>query len=105
MRRRRRGKTPPAPQNAIDADKFLRDELNRDTIYAKYYIGLVQSDDDGYALLFASRGNHICNFILLATKKKRFFFVFPENIAKLGVHTKVVQCDGTFRGEDQECHQ
>ena len=60
MRRRRRGKTPPAPQNAIDADKFLRDELNRDTIYAKYYIGLVQREDDGYALLFASRGNHIC---------------------------------------------
>ena len=25
------------------------------------------------------------------------FFFFPENIAKLGVHTKVVQCDGTFR--------
>ena len=47
---------------------FLRNELYRDTIYAKYYIGLVQSEDDGYALLFASRGNHICYFILLATR-------------------------------------
>ena len=97
MRRRRRGKTPPAPQNAIDADKFLRDELYRDTIYAKYYIGLVQSEDDGYALLFASRGNHICYFMLFATMLPTQNFVFPENIAKLGVHTKVVQCDGTFR--------
>ena len=25
---------------------FLRNELYRDTIYAKYYIGLVQSEDD-----------------------------------------------------------
>ena len=56
MQRRRRGKTPPVPLNAIDADKFLRDELYRDSIYAKYYIGLIQSDDDQYALLFASRG-------------------------------------------------
>ena len=39
MRPRRRGKTPASPQNAIDADKFLRDEMYRDTIYAKYYIG------------------------------------------------------------------
>ena len=77
MRRRRRGKTPPTPQNAIDADKFLRDELYRDTIYAKYYIGLVQSEDDEYALLFASRGNHMsCMCILLATvlPTQHFFF-------------------------------
>ena len=35
--------------------------------------------------------------ILLATMLPTQNFVFPENIAKLGVHTKVVQCDGTFR--------
>ena len=59
MRRRRRGVTPPVPQDAIDADKYLRDEQYKDTVYAKYYIGLVQSEDGGYGLVFASRGNII----------------------------------------------
>ena len=57
--------TPPAPMDAIDADKFLRDALYRDTVYAKYYVGLVQSEDEGYGLIFASRGKHIQLHLLL----------------------------------------
>ena len=59
MRRRRRENTPPVPRDAADADKYLTDEAYSDTVYAKYYIGLVHSEDDGYALLFASRGKHM----------------------------------------------
>lgn len=59
MRRRRRGVTPPVPQDAIYADMYLRDEQYQDTVYAKYYIGLVQSEDGEFGLIFASRGNYI----------------------------------------------
>ena len=75
MLRWRRGKTPPPPLDAIDADRFLRDDQYRDSVYAKHYIGLVQGDEGEYALLFGSR----------------------ENLNYLGAQTKLIQVDGTFR--------
>ena len=75
MQRWRRGKTPPPPLNAIAADGSLTCDLYKDSIYAKHYLGLVQVGDDAFALVFASR----------------------ENLAKLGSHTKLVLCDGTFK--------
>ena len=75
MQRWRRGKTPPPPLDAIDADRFLRDDQYRDSVYAKHYIGLVQGDEGEYALLFGSR----------------------ENLNYLGAQTKLIQVDGTFR--------
>ena len=37
--------------DTIDAHRFLKDELNRDSIYSKYYTGLIE-----HALLLGSRG-------------------------------------------------
>ena len=75
MQRWRRGKTPAPPLNALAADESLRDERYVDSIYAKHYLGLVHGDDDEYALVFAS----------------------TDNLNKLGAHTKLILCDGTFK--------
>ena len=75
MQRWRRGKTPPPPLNALAADASLRDDKYKDSIYAKHYLGLVHAGGDYYALVFASR----------------------ENLTKLGAHTKLIMCDGTFK--------
>ena len=75
MQRWRRGKTPPPPLNALVADESLRDFRYVDSIYSKHYLGLVYGNDGEYALVFASR----------------------ENLNKLGAHTKLIMCDGTFK--------
>lgn len=75
MQRWRRGKTPSSPLNAIAADQSLQDKKYMDTIYAKHYLGLVHGDENEYALVFASK----------------------KNLSKLGAHTKLFMCDGTFK--------
>ena len=75
MQRIRRGKTPAPPLNALAADASLQDEQYADSIYAKHYLALIQVGEDQFALVWASK----------------------KNLNKLGAHTKLIMCDGTFK--------
>ena len=68
-------KLHPPPLNALAADESLRDEQYADSIYAKHYLALIQVGEDQFALVWASK----------------------KNLSKLGSHTKLIMCDGTFK--------